>query len=91
MQISVKLYATLRALAPPNTALGEAFTVETPTGVLSNLIDQLKIPHDQARIIFVNGVRITDLRHRLQPGDLVVIFPPVGGGSTEPSVTRLRT
>jgi molybdopterin converting factor small subunit len=91
MQVSVKLYATLRALAPPNTALGEAFAVETSTGVLSKLIDQLKIPHDQARIIFVNGVRITDLRYRLQPGDLVVIFPPVGGGQAEPAVTRRRT
>jgi molybdopterin converting factor small subunit len=80
VQVSVKLYATLRVLAPPGTALGEAFTVETRTRVLSHLIDQLKIPPNQARIIFVNGARIINLKHRLRAGDLVVVFPPVGGG-----------
>jgi molybdopterin converting factor small subunit len=80
VQVSVKLYATLRALAPPNTALGEAFTVEIRTAALSELISQLKIPRGQARIIFVNGVRVTDMKYQLQPKDLVVIFPPVGGG-----------
>ena len=80
MRVLVKLYATLRNLAPPNTALGEAFAVEIRTGVLSQLIAQLKIPRGQARIIFVNGMQVADLKHRLKADDLVAIFPPVGGG-----------
>ncbi len=81
MQVNVKLYATLRQFAPPGTAIGESFKVEVMEGNISEIIARLRFPPDQARIIFVNGVRTFDLNQRLSDDDLVVFFPPVGGGS----------
>jgi molybdopterin converting factor small subunit len=80
IEVSVKLYATFRKFAPPRTAIGEAFTVELEKGTLAELINQLGIRSRQANIIFINGIRVTNLKHQLRPSDLVVIFPPIGGG-----------
>lgn len=81
MRVNVKLYATLREFAPPDTAIGESFKVELRDGSISEIITRLRFPPDQARIIFVNGVRTFDLSQRLSDDDLIVFFPPVGGGS----------
>lgn len=62
------------------TQIGEAFPLDLTQGSLMELIEMLNIPPKQTRIIYVNGKRITDLKHQLKGGDLVVIFPPVGGG-----------
>lgn len=80
MRVNVKLYATLRQFAPPGTAIGECFKVEIKEGRISEIIARLGFPPDQARIIFVNGIRTFDLNQRLSEDDLVVFFPPVGGG-----------
>ncbi|RDE14502.1 MAG: molybdopterin synthase sulfur carrier subunit [Candidatus Thorarchaeota archaeon] len=82
MHVNVKLYATLRQFAPPGTAIGESFEVELQHGRISDIIARLRFPPDQARIIFVNGVRTFDLNQKLSDDDLVVFFPPVGGGSS---------
>ena len=79
MHVRVKLFATLSrhfAGVMPGTPLG----VEVLDGAtLIDLVDQLKVPHAEVRIIFVNG-RIQPLDYKLQPGDEVGMFPPVGGG-----------
>ncbi|MBW1866169.1 MAG: MoaD/ThiS family protein [Deltaproteobacteria bacterium] len=46
---------------------------------VGELIDQLEIPRDQVKLIFINGVRGI-FSSPLQEGDRVGIFPPVGGG-----------
>ena len=74
MQITIKLFATLRKgrfdinfrEIPPNTTIKE-------------IINDLGIPEDQAAIIFVNS-RHAKLDQKLYEGDIVAFFPPVGGG-----------
>ncbi|MFX0134550.1 MAG: MoaD/ThiS family protein [Candidatus Hodarchaeota archaeon] len=80
MQVFVKLYATLRKFAPAGTDIGESFTVNLEKGIVSELIDRLGIPENQARIILINGIRVSDMEEKLKPDDLIVIFPPIGGG-----------
>jgi len=80
MHVNVKLYAILRQFAPPGLAIGESFRVELKQGIISEIINRLGFPSDQARIIFVNGIRTFDIEQELSEDDLVVFFPPVGGG-----------
>jgi molybdopterin converting factor small subunit len=80
MLVHVKLYATLHRLSPKGTALGESFEVDVDGRMVSDLLHNLQVEEKQAKIVMVNGKRVTDFGHTLSPGDLVVIFPPVGGG-----------
>jgi molybdopterin converting factor small subunit len=77
--VSVKLFATLRRHYP-DLGIGEAMPVEIEDGAtVQDLLQQLALPEDQVKIIFVNGiVRETD--DELEDGDDLGIFPPVGGG-----------
>ena len=80
MLIHTKLYATFRKYAPQETSLGESFEVDLNGVNIRDLIRHLGIPKKEQILAMVNGIRITDLEHRLQPNDLVVIFPVLGGG-----------
>ena len=48
---------------------------------LTELIEKLGIPEKLTLILIVNGSRISNLDHKLKPDDLVVMFPPIGGGN----------
>ncbi len=80
MQVNITLYATFRKFAPPDTPLGESFKLELDIGTINELIERLGLPENQVQIILVNGNRIMDKQQKLKPDDLVVIFPPIGGG-----------
>ena len=80
MLVNVKLYATLRKLAPKNVQIGEAFPIELDAPTISDVLNKLGIGEEQAKIIMVNGTRVTKFDYELHPNDTVVIFPPVGGG-----------
>jgi molybdopterin converting factor small subunit len=79
MKITVKLYATLSRYNQGKRA-GTPLEMELPEeSTLQNLIGQLKIPLEETRITFVNGI-IQEPEYRLNDGDEVGIFPPIGGG-----------
>lgn len=79
MEITVKLFATLTRYRQGNRA-GTPFTVElSENAKLCDLIDLLKIPSEETRVIFVNGI-IQESEYILKDGDEVGIFPPIGGG-----------
>ncbi|MCG3224664.1 MAG: MoaD/ThiS family protein [Candidatus Heimdallarchaeota archaeon] len=79
MKINLKLYATLRKYLP-NTEIGEAVIIEVKQGsTIKDIIDKFTIKEELAKIIFVNGIHET-LDYILQENDLLVIFPPIGGG-----------
>ena len=79
MQITVKLYATLNRYGP-NERAGTPFIIElSENATLYDLINLLKIPPEETRIMFVNGI-IQESDYRLKDGDEVGIFPPIGGG-----------
>ncbi len=80
MRVDVKLYATLRRFAPEGTAIGESFSLEVDDDTVAGVLDKLGIPHEQAKIIMVNGEYVKRRASEIQDGDLIVIFPPVGGG-----------
>ncbi len=73
--IDLKLFATLAAHAPDDTARYPII----PGMTVAQLIESLKIPPLAAKLIFVNGIRV-DSGTQLQGGERVGIFPPVGGG-----------
>jgi len=87
MRVEVKLYATLSRFAAPGTSAGAPFEVELPGGAtIGDLVGSLKIPAEEAHIVFVNG-EIRGMDWLLKHGDQVGVFPPIGGGGeTEISI-----
>ncbi len=88
MKVTVKLFATLARHIPetvrvkekPQLASGRPFTVDLPDGsFLEDLMKHLGLPEEEFKVAFVNG-RARSLDHRLNEGDEVGIFPPIGGG-----------
>lgn len=80
MSVEVRLYATFAIYAPTKRA-GDPFHVEIQaTDSLGDLIDYLGIPAEEVHLAIVNGRPVHDRSERLQAGDRVGLFPPVGGG-----------
>jgi molybdopterin converting factor small subunit len=74
MQITVKLFATLRVNRE------KIMTLEVEEGTTPRMIsERLEIPVLDVAIIMVNGRAVT-LDHRLVENDVLALFPPVGGG-----------
>jgi molybdopterin synthase sulfur carrier subunit len=80
IHVKVKLYATLRKYSPEGGPSGTAFVLELPdTSTLQDITTILRMPDDEVRVAFVNGV-IRDVRFGLHDQDEVGMFPPIGGG-----------
>ena len=73
--ISIKLFATLSIYTP---ASADKYPV-LPGTTVRNLFKELGVPENDAKLIFINGVK-GDLTSSLHGGERVGIFPPVGGG-----------
>lgn len=74
--VTVKFFATLREYGPDK----EVLTIDK-TSKVKLLFDKYNIPKDERRaIILVNGRPHKDLNTVLKDGDLISIFPPIGGG-----------
>ena len=74
--ITIKFFATLRQYGPAK----EVLTIPENSEI-KLLFDKYNIPKDERRaIILVNGRPHKDLRTIMKDGDLVSIFPPIGGG-----------
>ena len=74
MKIRVKLFASLRAKHEKEMEL-ELHETITPADIL----DLLRIPHEDVAIIMING-RHSKLNAGLTENDTVAFFPAVGGG-----------
>ena len=74
MKIKVRLFATLRESRGKELMLSMQDNA-TPEDV----IQELEIAKADVAILLVNG-RDGDLAHELREGDVVSVFPPVGGG-----------
>ncbi len=74
MQITVKLFATLRENRE------KIMTQEVEDGTTPReIIERLEIPVLDVAIIMVNGRAVT-LDRALVENDVLALFPPVGGG-----------
>ena len=79
MRIEVRLFATFGSYLPPGSGGGTAM-IEVPQGsTVDDVATHLGIPSDLARIILING-QDADHTRRLNPGDIVTLFPPLAGG-----------
>ena len=75
ISIDLKLFATLQAFKPQTSG---AHVLESETSVRT-LVQQLGIPEIKAKLIFINGIKVS-LDSIVKDGDRLGIFPPVGGG-----------
>jgi molybdopterin synthase sulfur carrier subunit len=79
MHVTVKLFATLVRFKDGSRA-AKPFDVELPEdSIVQDLIDVLKIPVEETHIVFINNI-IEERGSKLKDGDVVGMFPPVGGG-----------
>ncbi len=79
MRVTVKLFATLSHYGTGARA-GTPFTVELPeNAVVKDLMALLQIPAEETKVVFINNI-IREPDAMLSEGDVVGMFPPVGGG-----------
>jgi sulfur carrier protein ThiS len=73
--IQLKLYATLQVFIPRT---GEEYPISAGMTV-QDILTQINLPVEKAKLIFIDGTK-AELSSRLEGGERVGIFPPVGGG-----------
>ncbi|MGD9034547.1 MAG: MoaD/ThiS family protein [Desulfobacteraceae bacterium] len=79
MKIELRLFASLAAFMPEKKA-GKPLAMEVSDGTtIRDLLQQLKVPRKDIKVIFLNGVHASD-EDVLKEGDRVGVFPAVGGG-----------
>jgi len=82
MNITLKLYATLRDYLP--TASGGVTALELPAeATISDALAAVGVPIAQAHIVLINGRHVLrpDIpSRRLNENDQVAVFPAIGGG-----------
>jgi len=75
IKIDLNLFVTLSKYLPEDN---ECYEISDNTSI-GQLIDELGIPEDLVKLIFVNSKK-QDRRYLLQNRDRLGLFPPVGGG-----------
>ena len=79
MQITVKLYATLRRYGPESHPEA-GFSLDIPAGSdVERVAQLLGIPDGVALVAMVNN-EVVHVDHVLVSGDRLCVFPPVAGG-----------
>lgn len=74
MKVEVRLFATFRQGREKN------YILELPQeSSILTVLDMLKIKEEDASILLLNG-RDGDASRPLKDGDILALFPPVGGG-----------
>ena len=76
--VEIRLFGNLRNYLPSGD--GPSAPVEiAQSATVGELLDQLKIPPEDPKIILLNGVH-AKREALLEEGDRVSVFPPVAGG-----------
>ncbi len=79
MLVRVKLYSYLQKYGPVGSD-GQFFEVELPDrSTVADLVAVLQIRSYELSLAYVNDEARSEL-FRLKPGDVVGLFPPMGGG-----------
>ncbi|MBI5248447.1 MAG: MoaD/ThiS family protein [Desulfomonile tiedjei] len=79
MKIELGLYASLSDYLPSGNT-GHRSVVEIDEGIsIQELLSILKIPRDNPKIMFLNGIHATG-NEVIKDGDRVAVFPPIAGG-----------
>lgn len=84
MIVTLKLFATLAVHLPPEARKDHRAEVEVAEGAtVQGVIDQFRVPPELCTLVLVNGVFIARDALAFRPlaaGDVLAIWPPVGGG-----------
>jgi molybdopterin converting factor small subunit len=79
MHVMVKLFASLTRFKP-GVKFGKPFEVDLPDdAAVKDLLALLQIPPEETKVVFINNI-IKEQDATLSDGDVIGIFPPVGGG-----------
>jgi molybdopterin converting factor small subunit len=79
VKAEVRLFASLSEYLPPGSQHGAAI-LDVPEGsTVSSVARALGIPDEMPSLVLVNE-RDADLGHRLEPGDVLTMFPALAGG-----------
>ena len=78
MKIELRLYASLSVYMPETNSATGLVDIDQGTRI-RELLEQLKVPADSVKIIFLNGVHAKG-DEILKEGDRIGVFPPVAGG-----------
>jgi len=79
MKTEIKLFANFREYLPPGSEKYSCWLDLEEGTTVGQALERLKIPFSIPMIALVNGLHRT-FEDRLQPGDVLSIFPPVAGG-----------
>jgi len=83
MKIKLRLYATLQKYLPPGTINSETDMELPEAATIPDALGVLAVPMSLPHIIFINGrhvLRPDFSTRQLQEGDILAIFPAIGGG-----------
>lgn len=83
MKITLELFASLMPLLPEGSGMHDTELEVDEKTTLNQVIDRMKIPHELAHIVLINGAfKCGDDRDIpwFKEGDKVSIWPPVAGG-----------
>lgn len=84
MNIEVRTFINFKSYLPPDAKDGKAVLAIKDGSTFSDLLNVLGIPIEEPRIVVLNGVSqgtSPEVNTRvLNEGDIVAIFPPIGGG-----------
>jgi len=80
MQITIRLLASYRRYLPQGQAGAPEYGCQVTSGTaVGAVLDELPIPPGDVYTFFVNG-RHAERDQPLQEGDVLAVFPAVGGG-----------
>lgn len=80
IKVEIKLFGSFRAYHPEENSSQSFFlTLSEEENSVEDVINKIKLPKDEVKIIFVNNVKVT-MEKRLKDGDVLGIFPPIAGG-----------
>lgn len=79
MLVEVRLFGHLRQLIPSDKGKGITKLELEPKARVADVLDKLNLASTEPLLLLVNGVHAT-LEKELSPGDVVSVFPPLGGG-----------
>ncbi|MDM7456897.1 MAG: sulfur carrier protein ThiS [Tepidimonas sp.] len=83
MQVLLKLFATLEDYLPPGSRFNQVEITVADGATVQAVIDQHRLPPKLVHLVLVNGVFIPPSErsaHRLTPGDVLAVWPPIAGG-----------
>jgi molybdopterin synthase sulfur carrier subunit len=80
LKIQVNLFASLSGYLPDPKKGDFSSLMEVERGTtIGDLLKRLKIPPEQPKIIFLNGIHAEETEV-LKDGDRLGVFPPLAGG-----------